>query len=377
MRVHLLLSKTRPRRGAVPLVDKQHTAARFFASATSPGPLPPTGGGITSTTTHDGPLTTAPTTDSVVLDSKLIPRIDLTWGDERIARAISEAAAHSGPGFFYVLNHGIDGGVFEQAIAAGHRFYTGGLEEKKGPSSLNCFGKWGIKGYNAPGSEGAYSKDEVTDVRPAFETATENLNTRESYVTRYPEFAEGEVSSSEEEGGPRADGGAAFRTMAEKSGRIPPIGCVGNRPSYLGPYGEFFSAMTAQESQLRPYFDERAVSKEDVGRAAEQFFAPNPWPDPDAAAQEEFRPALSRYFAESQRVAERFFLLFERITSTEINRDLGMTTFNMARYGKEEKDTGTLGISDHTDWNLFTLLFPSYYSPAVGFFCDGGDGFLQ
>ena len=36
-----------------------------------------------------------------------------------------------------------------------------------------------------------------------------------------------------------------------------------------------------------------------------------------------------------------------------------MSTFNLAHYPASEVEG--LGISDHTDWELFTLLYPSFY----------------
>ena len=55
----------------------------------------------------------------------------------------------------------------------------------------SLFGRWGIKGYAASGSEGAYAKDEVTDVRPEGEKAGVKLNTREVLVVRFPEMEAG------------------------------------------------------------------------------------------------------------------------------------------------------------------------------------------
>lgn len=39
--------------------------------------------------------------------------------------------------------------------------------------------------------------------------------------------------------------------------------------------------------------------------------------------------------------------------------DTPMSTFNLAHYPASENEG--LGISDHTDWELFTLLYPSFY----------------
>ena len=57
------------------------------------------------------------------------------------------------------------------------------------------------------------------------------------------------------------------------------------------------------------------------------------------------------------------------IADKSIPHDLGMTTINFAHYAARERSgTGaevsaskTFGIADHTDWELFTLLYPAYY----------------
>ena len=85
---------------------------------------------------------------AILPDSKLIPRIDMTWPEDKIAEAVEQAALCDGPGFFYILNHGIEESIFENAIRESHEFFHSPkfLDERQQISSLNQFGRWGSKG---------------------------------------------------------------------------------------------------------------------------------------------------------------------------------------------------------------------------------------
>ena len=279
---------------------------------------------------------------AILLDSKLIPRIDMTWPEDKIAEAVEQAALCDGPGFFYILNHGIEESIFENAIRESHEFYHSPkfLDERLQVSSLNQFGRWGIKGYAASGSEGAYAKDEVTDVRP--EKAGVKLNTREVFVVRFPEM---------EAGGESDENGDSDGT-----------------PMYMVDYGRFFrekAATAADGLPLKSFFPD-SLPTADVQLAVRQFFHPNPWPRLEAFPR--LKPAATAYFEKMYGLAERVFELYENLLKSKTPHDRGMTTFNLARYGREE-GSGNFGISDHTDWVLFTLLYPSYFNEKVGL-CD-------
>jgi isopenicillin N synthase-like dioxygenase len=263
---------------------------------------------------------TAPDDETRLLrDARLVPRIDMSLPRTEIARQVRAAADGGGPGFFYLVNHGIGAAVLERAVAETHAFFRSGESKKMEVSSLARFGRWGVKGYNAPGVEGAYEKDALTDVRPDDEAASGALNTREAYVLRYPEMSD-------------------FFKDAQKGEDLPPPG--------------------------------------DVAEAARLFYAPNPWPISRHREKNHFKSTVLRYCDAMRTVADAMFGVFEEaMLHATADKDLciphdeGMTTFNLARYGREDFDAGTFGISDHTDWEMFTLLYPCFYNPAVGV-CD-------
>lgn len=334
----------------------------MVVSSAAPGAIPAARDAASMASPESSP-------ESVIHDATLIPRIDLRLPLPEIVASIKKAAANDGPGFFYLMNHDVPQNIFAEAIAASHEFYTDGSamgesktaarNTKMASSSLEHFGRWGIKGYNAPGVEGAYAKDSVTDVRPEEEVATEQLNTREAYVTRFPELV-----------------GA---------------GAGENVPPYVQNYEQFLAEMhtncSANNVKLRSFFGDK-YSAAEIGQGAKLFFAPNPWPESPAAPDscplgkngsmggKNFRPAITRYASAMRLVAERMFAAFEACLGTELPRDRGMTTYNMARYGVEPVDSGSLGISDHTDWELFTLLYPSYFCRGVGL-CDANGRKLE
>ena len=156
------------------------------------------------------------------------------------------------------------------------------------------------KGYTRPGSEGAYKKDTATDVRPEKEAATLQTNGRETLVYRFPEVDD---------------------VIREKS-----------------------------------YWR----NDSEVGRAARKFFMENQWPE----RLPQFRSAVQAFFDHSARVAGRVIKYIDAVAhpldanGQAIKHDLGMHTFNFAHYHPNSQYA--FGISDHTDWEYFTLLYPSY-----------------
>ena len=65
-------------------------------------------------------------------------------------------------------------------------------------------------------------------------------------------------------------------------------------------------------------------------------------------------------------VAKQVFALFQKAASDitgaelQLRHDLSLATFNLAHY--PANSTFEFGISDHTDWELFTLLYPSLFN---------------
>ena len=109
-----------------------------------------------------------------------------------------------------------------------------------------------------------------------------------------------------------------------------------------------------------------------MGPAARRFYAPNQWPNADCNDLQNFQPTVQIYFDEMTKLAQKMFSLFSSLLSKDINDDkvfykydTPMSTFNLAHYPPSENQG--LGISDHTDWELFTLLYPSFYPIQVGF----------
>eukprot|EP00929_Paragymnodinium_shiwhaense_P088205 TRINITY_DN48469_c0_g1_i2.p1 TRINITY_DN48469_c0_g1~~TRINITY_DN48469_c0_g1_i2.p1 ORF type:complete len:446 (-),score=30.94 TRINITY_DN48469_c0_g1_i2:481-1818(-) len=295
----------------------------------------------------------------ILLDSRLIPRIDMSWPLDKIVNAVSEAAASDGPGFFYLLNHGVSNDLLERTIAEVYSFYHSAqsADLKMAASSLANFGRWGIKGYTAPNSEGAYAKDQLTDVRPDAESATAKLNTRESYVLRYPEILPGHRACDASR-----QGGTSIETCQLSQ-------LQNNSHPYLySDYNDFLNTLG------RTVASEMTASPGEIQEAARLFFASNPWPGTVGTndQHDKFRSTVSEFVQEVYSLADRMFEVFEAAVLEEgqkFPREDGMTTFNLARYGLESASSESLGISDHTDWEMFTLLYPSYYKPGVGL-CD-------
>lgn len=133
---------------------------------------------------------------------------------------------------------------------------------------------------------------------------------------------------------------------------------VHDAPYYAGDYATFVASLPRDDAGGACAAAEGPP--EAYGRAARKFFAPNQWPDglPD------FRVAVDAYAAAMRGVAADVFALFEAALDRPVPHDRGMTTFNLAHYGAAASDAGALGIVDHTDWELFTLLYPCFYPRA-------------
>ena len=111
-----------------------------------------------------------------------------------------------------------------------------------------------------------------------------------------------------------------------------------------------------------------------MGAATKRFYSLNQWPNPKEENLSNFRPNVETYFSEMNKVAQKMFGLFSSLlknqdktgknNGTFYEYDTPMSTFNLAHYPPSENDG--LGIADHTDWELFTLLYPSFYPIQVG-----------
>ena len=109
---------------------------------------------------------------------------------------------------------------------------------------------------------------------------------------------------------------------------------------------------------------------DEVGPAAQRFYAPNQWPKPKHGDLTNFRPIVELYFQEMTKLAQKMFALFSSLLSKQngcdknfYKYDTPMSTFNLAHYPSSQNEG--LGISDHTDWELFTLLYPSFFPIQV------------
>ena len=262
--------------------------------------------------------------DTLASNKMLIPRVDLSMPKDDIVDKILQAATLGGPGFFYLQNHGIDRSVFENAIKESHQFYLQSTEKKLEISFSGYAGSpldKSSKGYTYPGFEGSYSKDGASDVRPENEQASIQKNLREALVFRYPELSE-------------------------------------NDRVYLKDYQQFLQTFNNNVDRI----DDMDI----IAPAARRFFAVNQWPRESDLPT--FRPNVELYFKEMSQLAQKMFELFLDVLRSELgvsedqhfyNYDTPMSTFNLAHY-PPSKHKG-LGISDHTDWELFTLLYPNFY----------------
>ena len=262
--------------------------------------------------------------ETLASNQDLIPRVDLALPKDDIVKKIVQAAKSGGPGFFYLTNHGIDQSVFINAINESHKFYRQPLEKKLKISFLGYAGSphdKSSKGYTHPGFEGNYAKDSASDIRPEKEKATTQKNLREALVFRYPELSEAD--------------------------RL-----------YLQDYKKFLKNFN---NTIDSVDDENVI-----GPAARRFFADNQWPNQKDLPN--FRPTVELYFDEISKLAHKMFRLFQNALRSELDvsedqhffhHDTPMSTLNLAHYPPSDKEG--LGISDHTDWELFTLLYPSFH----------------
>lgn len=254
----------------------------------------------------------------------MIPTISLTWDTETIISVLQDP---NGPGFFYLQDHGVPQSIFDSALHQSHLFHALSPAEKNEISAFNN-GYAYASGYSRPGTQGAYTKDPVSDVRNDTEKESLAINTRGSLVFRFPQENE-----------------------------------VLDQPYLQEPYADFLQMLPDDYRSIHP-------SPTVVGDAARNFFAPNQWPDPNKLP--EFRIVVEDYISAMRTVASDMFALFTTALQNErgtkpIPREVGMTTMNFAHYGaikgggNDEGGPTAFGIGDHTDWEVFTLLYPAYY----------------
>jgi len=251
------------------------------------------------------------------VNENLIPKVDLSQSRDAILNSILNAADSGGPGFFYLVNHGIPESVFENAILSANQFFSQPKEFKMELWDMSSGTK--TKGYVAPGTEGSYIKD-VTDVRPHHEEESLQQNTREAFVQRYPELT----------------GDSA--------------------PEYVKNYDQFVRGIE--------HYD--AIAPQTIAwEGARSFFGLNRWPCPNTCPN--FQPDITKYQIEITALSEKMFSLFHDVLKITLDQkddifvyDQSMKTLNVVHYNPCDDD-GSFGIADHTDWEIFTLLYPSYF----------------
>jgi len=251
------------------------------------------------------------------VNENLIPKVDLQQPRDVILKSILNAADSGGPGFFYLVNHGIPESIFKNAILSANNFFSQSREFKMEVWDMSSGTK--TKGYVAPGTEGSYIKD-VTDVRPHHEEESLQQNTREAFVQRYPEL----------------------------------IG--DSAPEYVKDYDWFVH-------NLEPH---DAISTRDIAaEGARNFFGLNRWPCSNTCPK--FQDDITKYQTEITALSERMFSLFHDVLKMTLDKkedifayDKSMKTLNVVHY-KPCNDDESFGIADHTDWEIFTLLYPSYF----------------
>lgn len=288
---------------------------------------------------------------SVFEDSSIFPRVDLRQPLDEIVLALRQAADKGGPGFFYLTNHGIPESVFDDAIRESHRFFSLPMRKKLEINSVGYGGGTKVsKGYTPPFSEGSYTKD-ATDVRPSDEEASGKRNLRESYVFRFPEQ---EAIANEKY---FSNYTAFLHDVERNSDRGARNGLADDAPQ----------ARLSHPSN-------RVGSVDEVHAAALRFHLKNQWPSPFDLVS--LRPAYERYFSEMLQLSHKMFDFFSRAMGPSMNthlkngddtavfpsipHDKSMVTFNMVHYPIMNASAGDFGIVDHTDWEAFTLLYPTY-----------------
>lgn len=286
---------------------------------------------------------------SVLDDSTLIPEVDLSQPLGQIVESIRRAAESGGPGFFYLINHGIPETVLDDAIREAHKFHSMPTREKLNISSIGYGGGTvSTKGYVPPKGEGSYDKDE-SDVRPEAEKESGQRNLREALVFRYPEES---VVKDEKYYSDYVEFLNHFDTLISP-GASP-------RPSHDGPEFKF------------SHPGNRRANVSVIEAATRRFYQANQWPR--ASDVPEFRTVVQRYFDHMRKLAEKMYSLFgaamdrtqmsdpdKYIPSDLLPHDKGMMTFNLVHYPPlKDDDNKQMGIVDHTDWEAFTLLYPAY-----------------
>jgi isopenicillin N synthase-like dioxygenase len=269
-------------------------------------------------------------------DTTLFPRVDMGRPLEEVVAAVTKAADVGGPGFFYLVNHGIGESVFDDAVRAAHRFFMLSDDRKSEISAIGYGGGLApTKGYVRPAAEGEYTKDAV-DVRPTSEKVSGQRNLRETFVLRYPE--------------------------ADHL----------NHALYLDDYEAFLGNLSSNASgqtQLSiSHPTNRVAPVAAVKDAAKRFFLPNQWPDEREVPG--FRALIERFVSEELKLSRKMFEVFAQALAGldgNLSRELprhedGMMTINVARYQRTDEDG--MGIADHTDWEMFTLLKPMMLSAS-------------
>lgn len=290
----------------------------------------------------------AGSSSSVFDDATVIPRVDLTLPQKDIISAVRKAAESGGPGFFYLVGHGIPESIFDDVVRAAHIFYSLPIRQKLNVSAVGYGGGTSpSKGYVPPLSEGAYQKD-ASDVRPEEEQASGKRNTRESFVFRFPE--ESDVKDEKY----WANYEHFLKQLDEDVGM------------------NMVSPSQQSASKQPSHADNRVTDISKISPEARRFFLKNQWPSHEGGPA--FRDVVQRYFAEMNKLAQIVFGIFsEALLQTQgidqnlsiplgrvMPHDKGMTTFNIVRYPPSKHTDGAMGIVDHTDWEAFTLLSPFY-----------------
>ena len=257
--------------------------------------------------------------ESEAIDDSFLYQIDLACSDEDTIDTIKQAWQYDGPGFVYLVNHGVDHSILERAIEEARSFFSQTLEKKVGISSEGYSGAaegLSSKGYIPPDIEGRYSKDEYTDKRPLSEKAGVELNQRESLVFRYPELTNNE------------------------------------RP-YLHDYEKFIDSFDVNLTTLG--------DPKRFGEAVTRYCSPNQWPNLKDLPK--FMKSIQTYIDAMNKVSNRIFKLLNKLLKEvgglQYNYDTPMSTFTFAHYPPSQNEG--MGIADHTDSEMFTLLYPSYY----------------
>lgn len=111
---------------------------------------------------------------------------------------------------------------------------------------------------------------------------------------------------------------------------------------------------------------------------ARKFHLPNQWP-PETELPF-FKPKLEVYFDAMSTLASKMWRYFDvviqsvtesksQVYSEKTPVDPGMYTINVVHYPKHDPSSGKppsdFGISDHTDWEGFTLLYPCFYDHST------------